>query len=58
MIETLKLTIDSVKASNKRNEELVVKLTTLVDQLQNIVKNLDYKNQRYNKHTFGMSCLK
>ena len=56
MIDTLKQTLDSVTASNKRNEELVVKLTAQVDQLQKMVKNLEDKNQRHNKHTFGKSC--
>ena len=56
MIDTLKQTLDSVTASNKRNEELVVKLTAQIDQLQKMVKNLEDKNQRHNKHTFGKSC--
>ena len=58
MIDTLKQTLDSVTASNKRNEELVVKLTAQVDQLQKMVKNLEDKNQRHNKHAFGKSSLK
>ena len=41
MIDTLKQTLDSVTASNKRNEELVVKLTAQIDQLQKMVKNLE-----------------
>ena len=41
MIDTMKQTLDSVTASNKRNEELVVKLTAQVDQLQKMVKNLE-----------------
>ena len=41
MIDTLKQTLDSVTASNKRNEELVVKLTAQMDQLQKMVKNLE-----------------
>ena len=57
-IDTLKQTLDSVTASNKRNEELVVKLTAQIDQLQKMVKNLEDKNQRHNKHTFGKSSLK
>ena len=56
MIDTLKQTLDSVTASNKRNEELVVKLTAQIDQLQKMVKNLEDKNQRHNKNTFGKSC--
>ena len=44
MIDTLKQTLDSVTASNKRNEELVVKLTAQIDQLQKMVKNLEDKN--------------
>ena len=58
MIDTLKQTLDSVTASNKRNEELVVKLTAQVGQLQNMIKNLEDKNQRHNKHAFGKSSLK
>ena len=57
MIDTLKQTLDSVTASNKRNEELVVKLTAQIDQLQKMVKNLEDKNQRHNKHTFGKSSF-
>ena len=44
MIDTLKQTLDSVTASNKRNEELVVKLTAQVDQLQKMIKNLEDNN--------------
>ena len=44
MIDTLKQTLDSVTASNKRNEELVVKLTAQIDQLQKMVKSLKNKN--------------
>ena len=58
MIDTLKQTLDSVTASNKRNEELVVKLTAQIDQLQKMVKNLEDRNNRHNKHTFGKSSLK
>jgi uncharacterized phage infection (PIP) family protein YhgE len=53
MIDILKQTLDSVTASNKRNEELVIKLTAQIDQLQKMIKNLEDKNQRHNKHTFG-----
>ena len=58
MIDILKQTLDSVTASNKRNEELVIKLTAQIDQLQKMIKNLEDKNQRHNKHTFGKSSLK
>ena len=44
MIDTLKQTLDSVTASNKRNEALVVKLTAQVDQLQKMLKNLEDRN--------------
>ena len=40
MIDILKQTLDSVTASNKRNEELVIKLTAQIDQLQKMIKNL------------------
>ena len=58
MIDTLKQTLDSVTASNKRNEELVVKLTARIDQLQKMVKNLEDRNQRHNKNTFGQKTHK
>ena len=58
MIDTLKQTLDSVTASNKRNEELVIKLTAQIDQLQKMLKNLEDNNQRHNKHAFGKSSLK
>ena len=58
MIDTLKQTLDSVTASNRRNEELVVKLTAQIGQLQMMVKNLEDKNRRHSKHTFGKSSLK
>ena len=57
MIDTLKQTLDSVTASNMRNEELVVKLTAQIDQLQKMVKNLEDRNQRHNKHTLGKSSF-
>ena len=41
LIETLKLTLDSVSASNRRNEELVKKLTAQIEDLQRMVKNLE-----------------
>ena len=44
MIDTLKQTLDSVTASNKRNEALVVKLTAQIDELQQLVRNLDDRN--------------
>ncbi len=58
IIDTLKQTLDTVTASNKRNEELVVKLTAQVEQLQKMIKNLEDKNRRHNKHAFGKSSLK
>lgn len=58
MIDTLKQALDTVSASNKRNEELVVKLTDQIEQLQRLVKNLEDRNSRHNKHTFGKSSLK
>ena len=40
MIDTLKQALDTVSASNRRNEELVVRLTAQIEQLQKLVKNL------------------
>jgi hypothetical protein len=34
MIDTLKQTLDTVSASNRRNEELVKKLTSQIEELQ------------------------
>lgn len=58
MIDVLKQTLDTVTASNKRNEELVVRLTAQIEQLQKMIKNLEDRNLRHNKHTFGKSSLK
>lgn len=58
MIDTLKQALDTVSASNRRNEELVVRLTAQTEQLQKLVKNLEDRNSRHNKHTFGKSSLK
>ena len=58
MIDTLKQTLDTVTASNRRNEELVKKLTAQIEQLQKMVKDLQDRNNRHNKHTFGKSSLK
>ena len=58
MIDTLKQTIDTLTASNKRNEALVVRLTAQIDELQQLVRNLEDRNNRHNKHSFGKSSLK
>lgn len=53
LIGTLKQTLDSVSASNRRNEELVKRLTAQIEELQRMVKNLEDRNRRHNKNTFG-----
>ena len=58
MIDSLKQTLDMVRASNKRNEELVMKRTAQIELLQKIVWNLEDRNSRHNKHAFGKSSLK
>ena len=58
MIDTLKQTLDSVSASNKRNEELVKKLTAQIEELQRMVKNLEDRNRCHNKNTFGKKTHK
>ena len=50
MIDTLKQALDTVSASNRRNEELVVRLTAQIEQLQKLVKNLEDRNSRHNKN--------
>lgn len=49
MIDTLKQTIDSVTASNKRNEELVEKLSAQIETYQKQIRNLEDRNQLHNK---------
>ena len=58
LIETLKLTLDSVSASNRRNEELVKRLTAQIEELRRMVKNLEDRNRRHNKNTFGQKTHK
>jgi prefoldin subunit 5 len=58
MIDTLRQTLDSVSASNRRNEELVKKLTAQIEELQRMVKNLEDRNPRHNKNTFGKKTHK
>ena len=41
MIDTLKQNIDSVTASNKRNEELVEKLSAQIETYQKQIRNLE-----------------
>ena len=56
MIVPLKQTLDTVMASNRRNEELVVKLTAQIAQFQKMVKNLEDKNQRHNRWVAARTC--
>ena len=58
MIDTLKQTLDSVSASNRRNEELVKKLTAQIEELLRMVKNLEDRNRRHNKNAFGKKTHK
>ena len=58
MIDTLKQTLDSVTASNTRNEKQVKLLTAQIEELQRLIKNLEDKNRRHNKHTFGQKTHK
>ena len=58
MIKTLQMTLESVNASNKRNERMVESLTKLVEDLRAEIRDLKDRNNRHNKHTFGKSSLK
>ena len=58
MIDTLKQTLDTVTASNRRNEELVSKLTAQIEQLQKMVRDLQDRNNRHDKNIFGKKSLK
>lgn len=44
MIDTLKQTIDTLTASNKRNEALVLRLTDQIDELHQLFWNLENRN--------------
>lgn len=58
MIDTLRQTLDSVNASSKRNEELVEKLSAQIEAYQKQIRNLEDRNQRHNKNTFGQKTHK
>ena len=58
MIETLKQTLDTVSASSRRNEELVKRQTEQIEQLQKMIRDLQDRNKRHNKETFGKRSLK
>lgn len=58
MIDTLRQTLGTVSASDRRNEQLVKKLTAQVDALQRAVRNLEDRNRRHNKNTFGKKTHK
>ena len=44
MIETIKQTIDTLTASNKHNEALVLRLTAQIDELHQLFRNLENRN--------------
>ena len=58
MIKTLQLTIDSLHASNKRNEELVKNLLKQVSDLQKMIADFEDRNRRHNKNTYGKKSHK
>ena len=58
MIKRLQGTLDSVTASNRRNEGMVEALTKLVEELRAEIRDLKDRNNRHNKHSFGKSSLK
>ncbi len=58
MIKTLQLTLESVNASNRRNEELVKNLTKQVADLQKMIADLEDRNRRHNKNTYGKKSHK
>ena len=57
MIETLRQTLESVNASSKRNEDLVKKLSAQIEEYQKQIRNLEERNRRHNKNTFGQKTL-
>lgn len=58
MIGTLKQTLDTVSASNTRNEKQVRLLTAQIEELQRLIRNLEDKNRRHDKNTFGQKTHK
>ncbi len=58
MIKTLQLTLESVNASNRRNEELVKNLLQQVADLQKMIADLEDRDRRHNKNTYGKKSHK
>ncbi len=58
MIDTLKETLDSVTASNTRNEKQVKLLTAQIEDLQRMIRNQEERNRRHAKNTFGQKTHK
>ena len=58
MIKTLQETLESVTASNKRNEELVKSLMKQVSDLQKMISDWEDRNRRHNKNTYGKKSHK
>jgi len=58
MIKTLQLTVDSLNASNRRNEELVKNLLKQVSDLQKMIADLEDRNRRHNRNTYGKKSHK
>jgi len=58
MIDTLRQTLESVNASSKRNEEVVKKLSAQIEAYQKQIRNLEDRDKRHNKNTFGQKTHK
>lgn len=58
MIKTLQLTIESLNASNSRNEKQNQELTSEIVALRKIIADLTDRDRRHNKNTYGKKSHK
>lgn len=58
IIATLKQTLESVRASNLRNEKLIQDLTSEISTLRKIIADLTDRDRRHNKNTYGKKSRK
>lgn len=58
IIATLKQTLESVRASNLRNEKLIQNLTSEITTLRKIIADLTDRDRRHNKNTYGKKSRK
>lgn len=58
IIATLKQTLESVRASNLRNEKLIQNLTSEIATLRKTIADLTDRDRRHNRNTYGKKSRK